>query len=142
MILLRRRRRPTVSIEDLLPAVDETGHHLEPVAPWRDEPYNRLERAETQNQMRGCIDRLPDDYRFVLVLRDIKELDTEETAEVLGISTAAVKTGYTARGRHFGAFRSPCSLATQRMTAELQQIGDRDFSCLRWTKTPYLQSLS
>jgi RNA polymerase sigma-70 factor (ECF subfamily) len=92
MKLRTRSRRPTVSIEDLLPAFDETGHRLEPVAPWSDEPCNRLERAEMHNQVRACIDRLPDDYRVVLLLRDIEELDTEQTAEVLGISVSAVKT--------------------------------------------------
>jgi RNA polymerase sigma-70 factor (ECF subfamily) len=92
MKLRTRSRRPTVSIEDLLPAFDETGHRLEPVAPWSDEPGNRLERVEMHNQVRTSIDRLPDDYRLVLLLRDMEELDTEQTAEVLGISVTAVKT--------------------------------------------------
>jgi RNA polymerase sigma-70 factor (ECF subfamily) len=92
MKLRTRSRRQTVSIEDLLPAFDETGHRLEPVASWSDEPGNRLERVEMHNQVRACIDRLPDDHRVVLLLRDIEELDTEQTAEVLGISVAAVKT--------------------------------------------------
>jgi RNA polymerase sigma-70 factor (ECF subfamily) len=92
MKLRSRSRRRTVSIDDLLPAFDEKGHHIQPVAPWSDEPCNRLERAETHNQVRACIDRLPDDHRTVLLLRDIEELDTEQTAALLGISVPAVKT--------------------------------------------------
>ena len=92
MKLRSRSRRPTVSIGDVLPAFDETGHHVQPVAQWSEEPCNRLERAETQKQVRACIDLLPDDHRLVLLLRDIEELDTEQTAEVLGISVPAVKT--------------------------------------------------
>ena len=92
MKLRSQRRQRTISIDDLLPTFDERGHHLQPVAPWSDQPGNRLARAETQNQIRACIDLLPDDYRTVLLLRDIEELDTEQTAEVLRISVPAVKT--------------------------------------------------
>ena len=92
MKLRSRSRRPTVLIDDLLPAFNENGDHLQPVAPWREQPDNRLERAEMQKQVRACIDLLPDDHRLVLVLRDIEEMDTEQTAEVLGISVPAVKT--------------------------------------------------
>jgi RNA polymerase sigma-70 factor (ECF subfamily) len=35
---------------------------------------------------------LPVEYRSILILRDIEELDTDETAVMLGISRAAVKT--------------------------------------------------
>jgi RNA polymerase sigma-70 factor (ECF subfamily) len=49
-----------------------------------------------RDQLRGLvqegIDRLPDSYREVLIMRDIEELDTEEVAEALGVSTNAVKT--------------------------------------------------
>jgi RNA polymerase sigma-70 factor (ECF subfamily) len=38
------------------------------------------------------IERLPVNYRHVLLLRDIEEFDTEETAEILDISPNAVKT--------------------------------------------------
>ena len=41
--------------------------------------------------MRSCIDRLPDSYRTVLLLRDIEDLDTAETASVLAIAEGAVK---------------------------------------------------
>jgi RNA polymerase sigma-70 factor (ECF subfamily) len=35
---------------------------------------------------------LPDDYRSVILLRDIEELSTEETAEILETTPGAVKT--------------------------------------------------
>jgi RNA polymerase sigma-70 factor (ECF subfamily) len=55
-------------------------------------------------------DRLPDSYRSVVVLRDIEELDTDETAASLGMSVAAVKTRLH-RGRQ--ALRT---LLLQRLT--------------------------
>jgi RNA polymerase sigma-70 factor (ECF subfamily) len=90
--LRSRSRQRTIAIDALLPAFDERGHHMRAVAPWSDQPSHRMERAETQNQVRACIDLLPDDYRMVLLLRDIEELNTEQTAEMLGISVPAVKT--------------------------------------------------
>ena len=35
---------------------------------------------------------LPEDYRIVFLLRDVEGLSSEEMAEVLGISVAAVKS--------------------------------------------------
>jgi RNA polymerase sigma-70 factor (ECF subfamily) len=92
MKLRAKSRRRTAPLDDLLPAFDETGHHAAPIKPWTDEAYQRLASAETRAEVRACIDRLPDGYRTVLLLRDIDEFDTEQTANVLGISPAAVKT--------------------------------------------------
>jgi len=47
---------------------------------------------ETRAQVRACIDQLPDAYRTVLLLRDIEEFDTDQTAAILGIAAGAVKT--------------------------------------------------
>jgi RNA polymerase sigma-70 factor (ECF subfamily) len=92
MRLRNRSRRPAVSLDDLLPAFDETGHHVRPARSWGEQPLARLTRDETRNQVRACINQLPDAYRTVLLLRDIEELDTEETARHLGIAVGAVKT--------------------------------------------------
>jgi RNA polymerase sigma-70 factor (ECF subfamily) len=91
MKLRARSRNRVVSIDPLLPAFDESGHHAQPVGRWAEQPDVLLARAETRAQVRGCIDRLPDPYRTVLLLRDIEGLDTEQTAQQLGISAGAVK---------------------------------------------------
>jgi RNA polymerase sigma-70 factor (ECF subfamily) len=85
-------RRRTCSLEDLLPRFDATGHHAQPVSPWSEDAFDALISAENRAQVRACIDQLPEDYRTVLVLRDIEELDTEQTAAVLALSPGAVKT--------------------------------------------------
>jgi RNA polymerase sigma-70 factor, ECF subfamily len=90
--LRARSRRRAVPIDDLLPAFDETGHHSRPVRPWEEEALPRLGREETRVQVRACIDRLPEPYRTVLLLRDIDELDTDQTAHHLRIGVGAVKT--------------------------------------------------
>jgi len=91
MKLRTRKRKPEQSIETLLPAYMEDGHHEERFKSW-DEPVDKLmERAENREIVRKQIDALPESYRTVLVLRDIEGLDTEETANVLGLSVNATK---------------------------------------------------
>ena len=90
--LRTKTRRPEVPIDDLLPTFDETGHHSRSVRPWRDQALAQLTKAETCAHVRACIDRLPDPYGRVLLLRDIEELDTEQAAQHLGITPGAVKS--------------------------------------------------
>ena len=91
MKLRTRKRKPEQSIETLLPAYMDDGHHEERFKSW-DEPVDKLmERAENREMVRKQIDALPEGYRTVLVLRDIEGLDTEETAKVLGLTVNATK---------------------------------------------------
>jgi RNA polymerase sigma-70 factor (ECF subfamily) len=92
MKLRSQRRRHEVEIDELLPSFDDTGHQRAPGASWGDGPLADAERTEMQQHVRACIDRLPDDYRSVLLLRDIEQLDTEEAAMMLKCSVACVKT--------------------------------------------------
>jgi RNA polymerase sigma-70 factor (ECF subfamily) len=92
MRLRAKSRSREFRIDDLFPTFDETGHISRPVRPWEDQTLARLTQAEARARVRACIDRLPDPYREVLVLRDMEELDTEQTARHLGIKPGAVKT--------------------------------------------------
>ncbi len=84
-------RRPEALIEDYLPRFDETGHHAEPVEEWRACPEAAMLSRETSERVRAAIEELPASYRAVLVLRDIEELSTEETAEILSLTRTVVK---------------------------------------------------
>ena len=84
-----RRRKPEESIDELLPRFDQQGEWAGGTASTL--PGDLLEQNETRRAVRRCIDRLPETYRTVLLLRDIEELDTEETADVLNVSPNAVK---------------------------------------------------
>ncbi len=90
MKLRSRRRKPEESIEDLLPKYLEDGHHER--TPGRWSPDRLSEREEVRKLVLAGIERLPDRYREVLLMRDIEEMDTQETAGMLGISANAVKT--------------------------------------------------
>jgi RNA polymerase sigma-70 factor (ECF subfamily) len=91
MKLRTRRRKPEESIEPLLPVYREDGHHQEAFSSWTEPVDVAMARAEHRAVVRQCIEQLPESYRTVLLLRDIEELDTEETARALGISGNAVK---------------------------------------------------
>lgn len=92
MRLRTRRRRPETPIEELLPSFLEDGHMARPAAPWRRTDADPAELNQLRSLLLDKIQELPEGYRNVLVLRDIEDLDTEETAELMGLSTGAVKT--------------------------------------------------
>jgi RNA polymerase sigma-70 factor (ECF subfamily) len=91
MKLRSRRRKPEESIDNLLPTFLEDGHRENAGPAWKETAESALQQRETRTLVRECIDRLPENYRTVLVLRDIEELDTEEAAQLLGLSPNAVK---------------------------------------------------
>jgi RNA polymerase sigma-70 factor, ECF subfamily len=91
MKLRTRECKPEEPLDELLPKFLEDGHHAQPVMLWKETAEVALQRQETRALVRECIDRLPDTYRTVLVLRDIEEFDTEETAQLLRLSQSAVK---------------------------------------------------
>lgn len=92
MKLRTRRRKPEGPIDELLPTFHEDGHATNPAVAWREDAEAMLGRERTRSLVREAIDRLPESHRTILVLRDVEELDTEETARLLGLSTSAVKT--------------------------------------------------
>ena len=90
MQLRRRRRKPQQSIDDLLPCFDADGSWVED----RSQTITTeeiLEGRDTRAMVRRCIAKLPETYRVVLMLRDIEELDTTETAKQLGLTLNIVK---------------------------------------------------
>jgi RNA polymerase sigma-70 factor (ECF subfamily) len=87
--LMQKRRSifsppPELSTDDLPPGV-------EPVGP--EPPPDRIFLAgELRNVVDRAIAELPAKYRAVAVLRDLEELSTEETAQLLDVGTDVVKT--------------------------------------------------
>jgi RNA polymerase sigma-70 factor (ECF subfamily) len=92
MKIRARRRRAERSIDDLLPKFRQDGHRAETQSQWAVSYDTAVADRETRELVRHSIDQLPDAHRTVLLLRDIEGHNTEETAELLGISSGAVKT--------------------------------------------------
>jgi RNA polymerase sigma-70 factor (ECF subfamily) len=91
MKLRGRRRAHEEPIDDLLPTFLEDGHQARPAQEWKENIHASLEKREVRDAVRGAIDRLPETYRTVLMLRDIEEMDTDEVARLLEITPNAVK---------------------------------------------------
>jgi RNA polymerase sigma-70 factor (ECF subfamily) len=91
MKLRTRARKPEQSIDELLPRFLDDGHRADPEPAWRVEQADPVEQAEVAALVRASIDRLPDLYRNVILLRDIEGLSTEETAQLLEVKVDTVK---------------------------------------------------
>jgi RNA polymerase sigma-70 factor, ECF subfamily len=78
-------------VDGLLPRFQDNGYPEHFHRPWVQTTEELATRAETREQVRRMIDKLPDNYRTVLVLRDIEELDTSAVAELLELTPGTVK---------------------------------------------------
>jgi RNA polymerase sigma-70 factor, ECF subfamily len=62
-----------------------------PLTDWREIPLEALERKELREALQTAVAELPMIYREVFTLRDLEEMNVEETAQALGIQPGAVK---------------------------------------------------
>lgn len=70
----------------------------------------RLIREQMGECIRGVVDRLPPDYKTVIVLSELGELTNREVAEVLGVSLEAAKIRlHRARARLKSELQEACS---------------------------------
>ena len=91
--LMRRRRERTVVMEGIDERRDEESDYTpKDFADWREIPSEALERKEVRQRLAEALARLDRKYQEVFVLRDMEQLNIQETAEALGISVASVKT--------------------------------------------------
>lgn len=98
MKLRSKKGKEETSIDEWLPQFDETDHKI-PDAPIGMADVDLDAQIDRRTQIAKAVDKLPDQYRSVILLRDMEGYSTSETAEKLGISEAAVKTNlHRARG--------------------------------------------
>ena len=97
--LIKRRGKRVeleVSLEDCLPTFRDDGHRegdrTMVVADWSSTPESELLSGEAREILDQALERLPEHYRALLVLRDVEELSNEEVAEILGESVSSVKS--------------------------------------------------
>lgn len=90
--LRSRRSRAEVSLEALLPVFDDEGRHVKAVVDWSSRLDDPAVVAEIRSALEGGIARLPDEYRIVVLVRDVEGLTNEEAADALGLTVAAVKS--------------------------------------------------
>ena len=87
--LRSRSRRPTVSLS----VEDDEGDDVQlDIADVSQSPELLLERSLTRESVRRGLKALPEDYREILLLREIQGLSYDEIAEALNIEVGTVKS--------------------------------------------------
>jgi RNA polymerase sigma-70 factor (ECF subfamily) len=119
--LRRRKRRPSVSLEDLLTGPDGTETESEAVLASLDEsPEERAQRRELAGALERCLGDLPDDMRAAVVLCDVQGFDYAEIADATGVALGTVKSRLSrARAR-----LRDCLQSVQDLLPALYRLGD------------------
>jgi RNA polymerase sigma-70 factor (ECF subfamily) len=90
---MRQRKQHAELFEPIAGLQDEEGAYTpRDFADWREIPSEALERSEIRTLLVKALSSLAQKYREVFVLRDVEQMSIEETAQVLNISIASVKT--------------------------------------------------
>ncbi len=96
--LMKRRKSvfapsQELSLDDFLPQMDHAGRHVKlQIADWSGLPDDQLLQSEMKQVLARAISELPENYRSVILLRDMEELSTLETAQTLDLTEDVVKT--------------------------------------------------
>ncbi len=93
---------------------EETGEYTVEISDSTYDPVELYEQAELRQEIRSAIDDLPDNYKEVVLLRDIGGLSYEEISQTLEIEVGTVK--------------SRLSRARERLRKFLLQNGNKPFS--------------
>jgi RNA polymerase sigma-70 factor, ECF subfamily len=90
LMRLRKRRPNQFSLDEKIETDDVPIPRQ--IEDWGPSPEQRYERHEMGEILTKVIAQLEPIYRIVFILRDVADISTEETADMLGISVSAVKS--------------------------------------------------
>jgi RNA polymerase sigma-70 factor, ECF subfamily len=88
----KRRRRPTVGLEVVETLQESTAQIIDFPTMTSSDPERSAAQHEIRRLLELAIDKLPEPFRLVFVMRDVEDLSIEETASLLGIRPETVKT--------------------------------------------------
>ena len=90
MKLRKRKARPTLSLDE---PIQTDGDFLpREHADWGPSPEQKYQQQELREILDRAVQSLSPLFRAVFVLRDLEELSTDETAQLLQLSVPAVKS--------------------------------------------------
>ena len=96
--LMKRRKsdfapQHELSLDEFLPAMEREGGRIQlQIADWSGLPDRRMLQTEMNGVLNRAIGELPEAYKSVMLMRDVEDLSTQETAQVLDLSEDVVKT--------------------------------------------------
>ena len=90
----KRKHRPTTDLStvDMIDEQGEVRVLIFPGARAESNPESEASRAEIRRLLERAIDDLPEAFRIVFVMREIEQMNVEETASQLEIPSETVKT--------------------------------------------------
>lgn len=88
----RRGMRPFMGLDDIANGRSEAEILMFPIVPSVPDPESAFGRAEVRLILERSVDRLPEPFRLVFILREVEGLTVEETAASLEIKPETVKT--------------------------------------------------
>jgi len=102
IILMRKRKQkslakkmPIVEVEDETTVANIakiSSDSPQEIIDWSDNPVVDLEREELNKVLIDSVNKLPEKYRNVVILKDLEQRSIEEIAKILGLSIPAVRT--------------------------------------------------
>lgn len=87
-----RRRRPMAELAELDAGPNEGRLIMFPSSLMPASPETETARGQVRDVIEAAVDRLPELFRIVFILRDVEGMSTEETAAQLSIKAETVKT--------------------------------------------------
>ncbi len=89
--LLKKAQIVEPENDDKLPQFTEISEQKS-ITDWSENPTLNLENEELRNLLLNSLNKLPQKYRNVLILKELEGRSVEEVAKILGISNSATKT--------------------------------------------------
>lgn len=86
-----RKKKPDYHLDAQVPGTDGLDMYSQ-IAASEELPVEQLEKMEMQERIQYEINRLPDKYRSVIVLKYMEELPLQEISEILDLPLGTVKT--------------------------------------------------
>jgi RNA polymerase sigma-70 factor (ECF subfamily) len=96
MLLRARNRHHEIAIDDVEPmelnnAIGQAAKKPRVRDKWPQRPDEEYQSTELRRHIESAVNALPESLRETFLLRDVKEMSTEDTAGELGASTTAIK---------------------------------------------------
>jgi len=77
--------------QELEPIPEQEGDRMDRFASLAQDPEEQASNSEIRKLLEEAIEKLPDDYRTIFMLRDVEEMSTTDAADVLEITEENVK---------------------------------------------------
>lgn len=87
----KKSSRKEESLDELMLDFDSTGHYVESYQGQLIDINTLQDSVEVKQQIKQSIDKLPDKFRVILILRDYEGYSTKEVAEEMNMSEQNVK---------------------------------------------------